>query len=86
MTGRRGTLVSAIATFVTVAVVATFVLGNVVYADSCGAGWTGYVPIGSCVKTFWSGAFALGPAVGLLAGAFAALFTHRAARRHAEAH
>jgi hypothetical protein len=81
MTGSRGTLVVAIATFVTVAVVATLALGNVVYADSCGAGWTGYVPIGSCVKTFWSGAFVIGPAVGLLAGACAVLLIHRAARR-----
>jgi hypothetical protein len=78
-------LVLAIAAFVAAAVVATLTLGNVVYADSCGAGWTGYAPIGSCVKTFWSGAFVIGPAVGLLAGAAAALLTHRAARRRPEA-
>ena len=78
-------MVVAIATFVTVAVVATLATGNVVYAGSCGAGWTGYVPLGSCVKTFWSGAFVIGPAVGLLAGACAALLTHGAARRHPEA-
>ncbi|HUZ70419.1 MAG TPA: hypothetical protein VMU65_11985 [Candidatus Saccharimonadales bacterium] len=85
MTGRRRTLAVPIATFVTVAVVATLVLGNVVYADSCGAGWTGYVPLGSCVKTFWSGALLLGPTVGLLAGACAALLTRRAASRRPEA-
>jgi hypothetical protein len=81
MTGSRGTLVVAIATFVAVAVVATLALGNMVYADSCGVGWTGYVPIGTCVKTFWSEAFVTGPAVGLFAGSCAALLKHRAARR-----
>ena len=75
----------AIATFVTVAVAATLALGNAVYADSCGAGWTGYVPIGSCARTFWSGAFGIGPAVGLLASACAALLTRRVARRRSEA-
>lgn len=85
MADDRGTLVVAIATLVAVAVVATSTLGNVVYANTCGAGWTGYVPIGSCVKTFWPGAFVIGPAVGLLAGVCAALLTHRAARRRPEA-
>ena len=78
-------MVVAVATFVVVAVVATLALGNVVYADSCGAGWTGYAPIGSCIKTFWSGAFVIGPAVGAFAGAGAALLTHRAARRRPSA-
>lgn len=76
----------AIATFVGVAVVATLTLGNVVYANTCAGGWTGYVPIGSCVKTFWPVAFVIGPAVGLLAGVCAAVLTHRAAQRRPEAH
>lgn len=71
----------AIATFVAVAVVVTLTLGNVVDANTCAAGWTGYVPIGSCVKTFWSEAFVIGPGVGLLAGLCAAVLTHRATRR-----
>ncbi len=78
-------MIVAIATFAAGAIVATVVLGNVVYADSCGAAWTGYVPIGSCVKTFWSGAFVLGPVVGALTGAFAALMAHSVAGRRPEA-
>lgn len=78
-------MIVAIATFAAGAVVATMVLGNVVHADSCGGAWTGYVPIGSCVKTFWSGAFVRGPVVGLLTGAFAALLTRNVARRRPEA-
>ena len=76
----------AIASFAIVAVVATLSLGNVVYANSCAAGWTGYVPLGSCAKTFWSGAFEVGPAVGVLAAACAALLTRRADRRRSAAH
>ena len=44
------------------------------------AGWTGYVPLGSCVNTFWSAAVYIGPLIGLLAGASAALLAQRAHR------
>lgn len=81
MAGDRTALVVAIATFVIVAVVVTLTLGNVVDANTCGAGWTGYVPIGSCVKTFWPEAFVIGPVVGLLAGLCAAVLAQRATRR-----
>jgi hypothetical protein len=73
-------MVVAIATFVVAAIVATLVLGNAFGANPCGAGWTGYVPIGSCVKTFWPAAFYIGPVVGLLASECAALLTDRATR------
>jgi hypothetical protein len=80
MRARRATLVVAIATFVVATIVASLVLGNALGANSC-AVWAGYVPIGSCVTTFWSAAFYLGPAIGLLAGVGAALLTDRATRR-----
>ena len=67
--------------FVATSIVATFVLGNALGTHPCGAGWTGYVPIGSCVNTFWSPAFYIGPLIGLLAGACAAILTDRATRR-----
>jgi hypothetical protein len=76
----RATLGVAIATWVIATIVATLLLGNAVGANSC-AGWTGYVPLGSCVKTFWSAAFYVGPMIGLLAGASAALLADRAAQR-----
>jgi len=81
MRARRATLVVSVATFAVATIVATSVLGNALGANSCGAGWTGYVPIGSCVKAFWSAAFYIGPLIGLLAGACTALGTDRATRR-----
>jgi hypothetical protein len=81
MRAPRATLVVAAAAFVVAAIVATLVLGNALGANSCGGGWTGYVPIGSCVKSFWSAAFYIGPVIGLLAGACAALLTDRATQR-----
>jgi hypothetical protein len=81
MRAPRAALVVAITTFVVAAIVATLALGNALGANSCGAGWTGYVPIGSCVKTFWSAAFYIGPVIGVLAGACAALLTDRATQR-----
>ena len=80
MRALRATPVLAVATFVVTTIVATLVLGNTLGGNSCGAGWTGYVPIGSCVKTFWWAAFYIGPVIGLLAGASAALLTDRAIR------
>jgi hypothetical protein len=81
MRAPRAALVVAIATFVVAAIVATLALGNALGGNSCGAGWTGYVPIGSCVKTFWSAAFYIGPVIGLLAGACAALLAERVTQR-----
>jgi heme/copper-type cytochrome/quinol oxidase subunit 1 len=78
---RRATPVVSAATFVAATLVTTLVLGNALAADSCGAGWTGYVPIGSCAKAFWSAAFYIGPLIGVLVGTCAALLTQRAARR-----
>ncbi len=83
MGARRTTLVVSVASFIGATVVATLVLGNAFAANSCSAGWTGYVPIGSCVKSLWSAAFYVGPAIGLLAGACAALLAERAGRRRA---
>lgn len=79
MRARRAILGVAVATWVIATVVATVLLGNALGANSC-AGWTGYVPLGSCVKTFWSAAFYVGPVIGLLAGVSAALLTDRAGR------
>jgi hypothetical protein len=67
-------------TFVIATIVATLVLGNALGASPCSAGWTGYVPIGSCGKTFWSAAFYIGPVIGLLVGASATLVFARAAQ------
>lgn len=78
MRARRATLGVAVATSIIATIVATLLLGNALGANSC-AGWTGYVPLGSCVKTFWSAAFYVGPVIGLLAGASAALLADRAA-------
>ena len=80
MRARRATLVLAVATFVVTTIAATLVFGNALGGNSCGAGWTGYVPIGSCVRTFWSAAFYIGPVIGLLAGACVALLTDRASQ------
>jgi hypothetical protein len=77
---RRATLGVAVATWVIATIVATLLLGNALGANSC-AGWTGYVPLGSCVKTFWSAAFYVGPVIGLLVGASAALLADRTAQR-----
>lgn len=82
MRARRATLGVVVATWVIATIVATFLLGNAFGANSC-AGWTGYVPLGSCVKTFWSAAFYVGPVIGLVAGASAALLADRAAQRRA---
>ena len=58
MTGSRGALVVAVATFVVVAVVATLAWGTSSTPIPAGrAGTVSYAPIGSCIKTFWSGAF-----------------------------
>jgi heme/copper-type cytochrome/quinol oxidase subunit 1 len=70
---RRATLSIAVAAFVLAAVVATLWLGNALGSKSCDAGWTGYVPLGSCVKTFWSAAFYVGPLIGLFVGTSAGL-------------
>jgi hypothetical protein len=78
---RRATPVLAVATFAVTTTVATLVLGNAIGGNSCGAGWTGYVPIGSCVKAFWAAAFYIGPVIGLLAGACAAFLADRATQR-----
>ena len=80
MRARRATLGVAVATWVIATIVATLLLGNALGANSC-AGWTGYVPLGSCVKTFWSAAFYVGPVIGLLVGASAALLADRTAQR-----
>lgn len=70
---RRATLSIALAAFVIASVVATLWLGNALGSNSCGAGWTGYVPLGSCVTTFWSAAFYVGPLIGLFVGTSAGL-------------
>jgi hypothetical protein len=85
MRAPRATLVVAVATLVVAAIVATLVLGNALGPNSCGAGWTGYVPIGSCVKSFWPAAFYIGPVIGLLAGSCAALLTDHATQRASSA-
>jgi len=78
---RRVTLGVAVATFVSATIVATLALGHSLGANSCGAGWTGYVPLGSCVKSFWSAALYFGPVIGLLVGASAAILADRSAQR-----
>jgi hypothetical protein len=77
----RTTPVLAIATFALVATAATLILGNALGTHPCGAGWTGYAPIGECVNTFWSPAFFVGPLIGLAAAAGATLLVHAAVRR-----
>jgi hypothetical protein len=62
-----------LAAFAIAAAVATLWLGNALGSNSCDAGWTGYVPLGSCVKTFWSAAYYVGPLIGLFAGTSAGL-------------
>jgi hypothetical protein len=61
--------VIALATFVVTSLVAVLVLGNALRSETCEAGWTGYVPIGTCATTFWSSAYFVGPAIGLLVSA-----------------
>jgi len=65
----RSTYVVAIATFVVTTVIAVLVLGNSLRSETCQADWTGYAPIGTCVMTFWSGAYFVGPVIGLVVGA-----------------
>ncbi|MGD0194287.1 MAG: hypothetical protein ABSC35_05435 [Candidatus Dormibacteria bacterium] len=65
----RSTYAVAIATFVVTTLIAVLVLGNSLRSATCQAGWTGYVPLGTCPKTFWSAAYFVGPAIGLVAGA-----------------
>lgn len=77
----RTTPVLAIATFALAATAATLILGNAFGTHPCGAGWTGYAPIGECVNAFWSPAFLLGPAIGLVAAAGATLLVQAAVRR-----
>jgi hypothetical protein len=78
---RRATLGIAVAAFVIATIVATLWLGNALGSNSCGAGWTGYVPLGSCVKTFWSAAYYAGPLIGLFAGTSAGLLADLALHR-----
>jgi hypothetical protein len=40
--------VAAVGTFLLAKIAATLLLGNVLGPDSCAAGWTGYVALGSC--------------------------------------
>jgi hypothetical protein len=72
--------VVAIATFVVITVALTLILGNSFRSERCAGDWTGYAPIGACVTTFWSTAFYVGPAIGLLASVKAALWARRATR------
>jgi hypothetical protein len=78
---RRATLGIALATFVIATIVATLWLGNALGSNSCDAGWTGYAPLGSCVTTFWSAAFYVGPLVGLFAGTSAGLLADLALQK-----
>jgi hypothetical protein len=71
--------VIALATFVVTSLVAVLVLGNVFRSETCEAGWTGYVPIGTCGTTFWSSAYFVGPAIGFLVSA-SVLWRRRTAR------
>ena len=65
----RATLAIAAATFLVTSVIAIVLLGTAFQSETCGAGWTGYAPIGTCVKTFWSTAYFVGPAIGLVVSA-----------------
>jgi hypothetical protein len=65
----KATLAIAMATFVVTSIISVMALGNAFQSETCGAGWTGYAPLGTCVKTFWSGAFYVGPAIGFAVSA-----------------
>ena len=79
VSSRQAVLV-AIATLLVTSVASVLVLGNAFQSKTCAPGWTGYAPIGTCVKTFWTGAFFVGPAIGLLLSANLVLIRRRTAR------